>query len=263
MTTVRVLSDLHLEFRGFVPPPAPADVVVCAGDIDVGARGMEWARSRFPDTPVVYVAGNHEFFGARFDDTLVALRTTAARLGIHFLDAGEVVLAGVRFLGATLWTDFELYGAGPERIEQSMHDAKRYMRDYRAIRWGEQGKFRPHHSLSLHREQVRWLGQKLREPFAGATVVVTHHLPLRQSVHPRYEGDALNPAFASDLPHLVRAPACLWIHGHTHESLDYVANGTRIVCNPRGYIPMQPNPAFDPVLVVEASARDGTDQRSG
>jgi len=82
-------------------------------------------------------------------------------------------------------------------------------------------------------------------------VVVTHHLPHRQSIHSKWEGDPLNPGFASDLSRLVRPPVRLWVHGHTHESFDYQVNGTRVICNPRGYVPMQPNTAFDPKLVVE------------
>jgi predicted phosphodiesterase len=255
MPRLRVFSDLHLEFRDWNPPAAQADVVVCAGDIHVGVAGLEWARRRFAETPVIYVAGNHEYFGAELNETRAALSGAAARLGIHFLDPGEVVLAGVRFLGTTLWTDFELYGDEPEQVAQAMHHAKRLMRDYRTIRCGAQGKFRPEHALALHHEELRWLEQTLQEPFAGATVVVTHHLPHRHSIHPRYEGDLLNAAFASDLARLVRPPVQLWIHGHTHESMDYVVEGTRVVCNPRGYIPMQPNPAFDPMLLIDVSER--------
>ena len=81
-------------------------------------------------------------------------------------------------------------------------------------------------------------------------MVITHHLPHAMSVHAKYAGDPLNPAFASDLSALVRQPVQLWIHGHTHESMDYQIDGTRVVCNPRGYLPQQPNTAFDPGLVV-------------
>jgi Icc-related predicted phosphoesterase len=98
---------------------------------------------------------------------------------------------------------------------------------------------------------VKWLERKLTEAFDGPTVVVSHHLPHRQSIHPKYQGNPLNPCFASDLARLVRAPVALWIHGHTHESMDYVVNGTRVVCNPRGYVPMEPNPSFDSMRVVD------------
>jgi predicted phosphodiesterase len=250
---IRVLSDLHLEFRDWMPPAADADVIVLAGDIHVGVRGLEWARQRFPATPVIYVAGNHEFYGGQMPQGVAALREAALRLGIHLLDADELVLGGTRFLGATLWTDFALYGAGPQ-LMRAMNDARRGISDFRLIRYGDAGVFQPEHAREIHLAQVRWLEGKLTEGFDGATVVVTHFLPHLQSIHAKYEGDLFNPAFATDLGRLVRSPVTLWIHGHTHESFDYVVNGTRVVCNPRGYLPMEPNIAFDPKCVVEAAA---------
>lgn len=250
---IRVLSDLHLEFLDWTPPPVETDVVVLAGDIHVGVHGLEWAREHFPTTPVVYVAGNHEFYGARLQDVLAALREAGKRLDISVLDGDALILSGMRFLGATLWTDFALYGAQPRQIAHAMADAKYGMNDFRVIRYGETGLFRPEHAREIHLAQVQWLEEKLAATFTGATVVVTHYLPHRQSIHRKYDGDSLNPAFASDLAHLVKSPVALWIHGHTHQSCDYVVNGTRVVCNPRGYLPMEPNPAFDPILVVELS----------
>jgi predicted phosphodiesterase len=248
---IRVLSDLHLEFCAWTPPAADADVVVLAGDIHVGVRGLEWAREQFPATPVIYVAGNHEFYGEQVNEVLAALRKVADRLGIYLLDADELVLGDTRFLGATLWTDFALYGTG-SRLLGAMNDAERGMNDFRLIRYSDVEFFRPEHAREIHLAQVRWLEGKLLEPFDGSTVIVTHYLPHARSIHPKYAGDRLNPAFASDLSRLVGPPVKLWIHGHTHESFDYVVNGARIVCNPRGYLPMEPNRAFDPKFVVEA-----------
>lgn len=248
---VRVLSDLHLEFADWDPPAAQADAVVLAGDIHVGTAGLEWARRRFPDGPILYVAGNHEFYEFELPTMLAELRATASRLGIHFLDGDESVVAGVRFLGATLWTNFELNGGAPGEMARAMSDAKLGMLDYRLIRRQGSELLRPEDTRDVHRAQAAWLGERLGDDFAGPTVVVTHYLPHRQSIHPKYAGNRFNPCFVSDLAHLVRAPVALWIHGHTHESLDYRVDGTRVVCNPRGYLPREPNPAFNPALVVE------------
>lgn len=248
---IRIASDLHLEFFGWTPPSADADVVVLAGDIHNGVSAVEWAVRHFPDTPVVYVPGNHEYYGGRLQDVLAELRKEASRLGVHVLDGDQVVLNGVRFLGATLWTDFALYGSAPPALGQAFADAEAGMNDYRLIRYGEKGLFRPERAREIHLERVSWLEAGLAAPFEGPTVVVTHHLPHLRSIHPKYARSPMNPSFVSDLSHLVRAPVALWIHGHTHESVDYVVNGTRVVCNPRGYLPMEPNPAFDPRLVVE------------
>jgi predicted phosphodiesterase len=251
---IRVLSDLHLEFDVWTPPAADADVVVLAGDIHIGARGLEWAREQFPSLPIIYVIGNHEFYGGQMQQVSAALRAAAQSLDIHLLDTGELVLDGTRFLGATLWTDFALYGTGP-RLLSSMNDARRAISDFRMIRHGPTGILRPEDAREMHLVQAKWLEGKLAEDFDGPTVVVTHFLPHRRSIHPKYEGDEFNPAFASDLAHLVAPPVTLWIHGHTHESFDYVVNGTRVVCNPRGYLPIEPNPAFDPLFVVDTDAR--------
>jgi calcineurin-like phosphoesterase family protein len=89
-------------------------------------------------------------------------------------------------------------------------------------------------------------------PFDGKTVVVTHHAPSSQSVHPRYANDLLTPAFASNLENLMDGDrAALWIHGHMHDPFDYEIYGTRVVCSPRGYAPNSLTPEFRPDWVVE------------
>ena len=250
---IRVLSDLHLEFQDWTAPPVTADVVVLAGDIHVGAGGLPWARRQFADSPLIYVPGNHEFYGGEMEATLQQLRRVAAAHDIALLDGDAIAIGGVRFLGATLWTDFALYGGDPSAIAQAQADARRGMVDYRRIFRQGTDKLQPDDTRLIHQRQAAWLAQQLAQPFDGATVVVTHHLPHALSVHPRYEGDRLNPSFASDLSALVRAPVQLWIHGHTHSSIDYRIDDTRVVCNPRGYLPQEPNTEFDPELVVSVT----------
>jgi Icc-related predicted phosphoesterase len=251
---IRVLSDLHLEFQAWAPPPASADVVVLAGDIDSGAEGIRWGREHFPESEIVYVPGNHEFYGSEMQDMLGKMRRAAKQSGVHLLDADSVEIDGVRFLGATLWTDFALYGAEPKDIARSMAIGQSMMADYQAIRWKDTGTLAPDDTREIHQLQRAWLNRELAKPFAGSTVVVTHHLPHARSVHAKYRGDPLNPSFASDLSALLRPPVKLWIHGHTHESMDYEIGGTRVVCNPRGYLPQEPNKRFNPKLVVGVSA---------
>jgi predicted phosphodiesterase len=251
MTRFRVFSDLHLEFCDWDPPPADAEAILLAGDIGVGAQGLEWARRHFPRTPVIYVPGNHEFYGAELPDALSTLREASKHLDIHFLDGDECVLGGTRFLGTTLWTDYALYGSAEADLDRAMADAEDEMNDFRMITWAGGDRLTAELVREIHRSNVEWLADRLEQPFAGPTVVITHHLPHRQSIHPKFEGTRFNPCFASDLDHLVRAPVSLWVHGHTHESLDYEVNGTRVVCNPRGYLPAEPNVSFDPLGRVE------------
>ncbi len=248
---IRVMSDLHIEFFDFEPhSEVPADVVVLAGDILTEHYGLQWARRRFPDMPIVYVMGNHEYYDAHYERVLDRAREEAVRLQIHLLEKDQVVIDGVRFLGTTLWTDFEV-----EEPQLPRHLAYRYangsMTDFSVIRFKDH-MLSAQDSRELHIEARAWLTNRLGERFEGKTVVVTHHLPHRASIDAQFHRHPLNPAFASDMPDLVRPPVDLWIHGHTHCSCDYEpVEGTRVVCNPRGYGPSDLNEEFNEYLVVD------------
>ena len=245
-----VLSDLHNEFVEFKPVDTGADVVVLAGDIDHGDKGILWARRIWPDRKIVYVIGNHEYYRRDFAETLALLRQSASDQGVLLLEDNETVIAGVRFLGATLWTDFEYFGA--ENRSEAISVGQRLLNDFKLIQFGQQGPFTAELSIDLHKRSLAWLTARLEEPFEGQTVVVTHHLPSSKSVPERFRGTPLSSCFVSNLDYLF-GKMDLWIHGHTHDSFDYVANGTHVVCNPRGYISSRgaENAAFDPAKVVE------------
>lgn len=250
---LQILSDLHLSFSGMDVPQADADVVVLAGDIARPEDAVAWA-SAFA-RPVLYVPGNHEFYGGSIDRTLQELRRLCADAGIHFLDGDALVIGGTRFLGATLWTDFVSFDEASQG-ELPVQAALRFVRDFARIRTSaaSEALFAPADSMRLFERYAAWLEQQLQEPFAGPTVVITHHAPSRRSISRRFAGSPINACFVSDLERLMgRDRVALWIHGHTHDSFDYVVNGTRVVCNPRGYARdgINENRAFDPKLVVE------------
>ena len=228
---LHVLSDLHTEFADFTPPDTDADVIVLAGDIGVGPKGLDWAARHFTDRPVVYVPGNHEYYG--HDLSLIDQLQSAAPKNIHVLNDDAVTLDGVRFLACTLWTDFKLHGES--EVWFARQRARQLLTDFEVIRNGRR-RFTPEDSVELHETSRAWLQRELGQPFEGPTVVVTHHLPAAQSVAEQYANDPLNPAFASSLEDLIEeyCPG-LWIHGHTHVPCDYRLFDTRIVCNPRGY----------------------------
>ncbi|MGH8681065.1 MAG: metallophosphoesterase, partial [Burkholderiales bacterium] len=228
----------------FEPPPADADLVVLAGDIDNGAAGIEWAEGRF-DAPVLYVAGNHEPYDGEFHATQAALHAAAGRTGVRFLDCGEAVIGGVRFLGCTLWTDFALYGEAGRKLALEKYAG--WLVDFRAIRWRDR-MFAVDDFTARHQAEREWLTARLVAGFVGPTVVVTHHPPHPGSIAPKFATHPLNPAFVSNLEDLM-GRAQLWIHGHTHAALDYTVRGTRVVCNARGYPGEKTE--FVPDLVVE------------
>ena len=248
---LHILSDLHLEISGMQPHSASngADVIVLAGDIHKGAKGIRWAREVWPDNPIIYVAGNHEFYGGESGDVLEMMRKAAEETGVHFL-GGELTIDNVRFLGATLWTDFLLFGA--EQQEKCMAAGHRGLNDFRAIKNGGRP-FTPQDSLDLHKASRAWLTEKLAESFDGKTVVVTHHAPSRGSLADRFAQDPVSACFVSELDHLVEQ-ADLWIHGHTHDSFDYRVGKCRVICNPRGYEFASGGPEnfdFAPTLLVD------------
>ncbi|MCX9157773.1 metallophosphoesterase [Niveibacterium sp. 24ML] len=249
---IQILSDLHLEFAPWTPPQADADVLVLAGDIHVGTQAADWItlhRNRLP-RQIVYVAGNHEFYRGEWAQVMRRLR--ALRLtGLHFLENSSAVIEGVRFLGATLWTDGALHG-DPEGALA----CGGYMNDYRAIR-GEDGVLlSPWDTMRWHARSRDWLDRNLDMPYEGPTVVVTHHAPSLQSIAPQYLDDPVSAFFASRLDAMLDGRAALWVHGHTHASSDYRVGETRVIANPAGY-PLtnggRENPAFNPALVVEVA----------
>jgi len=228
---LHVLSDLHTEFADFSPPATDADVVILAGDIGVGFGGIEWASQQFPDAFVVYVPGNHEYYG--HDIGLTNEIRSSAPANIRVLNNDKLELDGVRFLGCTLWTDFKLYGEG--KVWFSERTAQTSVRDFTSIRNGNRT-FTPGDSVGHHKTSVAWLVNELEIAFDGPTVVVTHHLPASRSIASQYRNHHLHPVFASHLEGIIeKYQPVLWIHGHTHVACDYEAYGTRVVCKPRGY----------------------------
>jgi len=244
---LHVVSDLHAGFAPFDRPDTGADVLVLAGDVDTGVRGMEmaarWARGR----PVVYVAGNHEFYGESIPRHLQKLAGAAKGTEVRFLENQAAEIGGVRFLGCTLWTDFDLFG---RRMVDAVA-AQAAMNDFRSIRVDPQHRrFHPADAMAMHAASLRWLVDRLAEPFDGPTVVVTHAAPSLRSVKPAYRRDPVTAAYASNLDALLDGRAALWIHGHTHFCCDYTAGGTRVIANQRGY-PHEDTGGFDPAFTVE------------
>ena len=235
-----VLSDLHLESRPCnIDVPADTDAVVLAGDIAEGTAGIAWALESFPGLPVIYVAGNHEFYGGEVEAATEAMRAAAAGTNVVFLEKAGYVLWGIRFLGTTLWTDFSLF-AGDDEAEQawSKADAANHVPDFdtriRCIADGRSVPLTPDIAQRWHRHSTRMafpgVGQALlrqngrRYPSRSVSALGTRLL----CRHPA------TPAYASRCDGLV-AQADLWIHGHVHQACEYTVGKCRVVCNPRGY----------------------------
>lgn len=253
---LHILSDLHLSFQGMERPDTDADIVVLAGDIARPREAAAWALGF--DKPVLYVLGNHDFYGSGIREAAGELQRLCRDTHVQVLDDRAVVIGGVRFLGTTLWTDFRLFGEGDPRT-QAMAEGQRFLRDFSRIRHDvppADAVLTPQDTADLFDGHARWLAQELSQPHAGPTVVVTHHAPSPESIHPRFADSVLNACFVSRAEHLLDAARVqLWIHGHVHDSFDYRVNGTRVVCNPRGYARdgVNENASFDPRLTIEVT----------
>jgi Icc-related predicted phosphoesterase len=238
-----IVSDLHGEIWPpdyDVPENLGFDVAMFAGDIHTGPEAVRWLRGQraLRDKHVMFVAGNHEYYGRILEDSAAQIRDAARGTNVTFLDADAVpVIDGVRFLGCTLWTDYRF------EADSQAHGfrAGKMMNDYKFIRTrgGEEfpAPFTPVAAFKRHVAERRWLTDRLAEEHDGPTVVVTHHGVHPGSLHDRFADDgAINASFITDLSATIaeHQPA-LWIHGHVHDSHDYTVGETRIVCNPHGY----------------------------
>ena len=271
---IQLLSDLHLEANpDFMPTQAAdADVLVLAGDIGsyqdnsaLSAAGdTDFGLQRFSPqhgwpTPVLFVPGNHEYDGLDFDAAHGRLQETCARLGITWLEREVLHMGGVRFVGTTLWTDFDALGplagqALPDPAsaqfpthfhhpnspytrqlkarEKAFRAANHYLRKTGTTRQGQAWLAEPMREQALLCQD--WLNQALATPFDGPTVVVTHFAPSLHSADPRYGLVPGTAGFCNALDHLL-PQAQLWLHGHLHCPSDYRHKGCRVVANPLGY----------------------------
>lgn len=270
---IQLLSDLHLEVHPhFVPEAARgADVLVLAGDIGSYQNGSQLADDDFGltrfsplhgwPTPVLFLPGNHEYDTFDFDATHARLRETCERLGMIWIEREVVLLQGVRFIGTTLWTDFDALGpdANDSKAtigqllaarEKAFRAANFYLRKTGTTRNG---------ALMLAQEIRQqalvcqaWLKQALLVPFEGSTVAVTHFAPSLRSVDPRYGLTPGSAGFCNALDDLLPL-ARFWLHGHLHAPSDYVHRGCHVVANPLGYARKSEQAGFIPRLLIDIS----------
>lgn len=255
------MSDLHVELtRGWDLPPVgerpPFDVMIVAGDLVTRMeRGVRWLLERVADRMVLYVPGNHEMFGADIDRTVEKARQAAAGSNIRILQNGSETIGDCLFVGATFWTDFELFG----NRAYAMNRAGEVMNDYRRIRkrcYAE--RLRPIDTVVRHRESREFIARTIRATSARRKVVITHHGCVRQAVRQGMEDDIISAAYVSDCPELLDG-VDVWIYGHTHERREFRLCGKRtlIISNAKGYGPWMPienkweNASFDPNCVIE------------
>ena len=285
---IQIFSDLHTEFAAFTPRiDGDVDVVVLAGDIGSHPRMLHrWAALCEPcGAHLVFVAGNHEFYGRHHARWLLQFREEAEAVSgamagrVHVLEHDAVAIGGVRFLGATAWTDFTACGDDPDRVAQAMFEARFCMADFGEIlvsrtqggagAGGEPTRMTPEHQAALSRAARAWFTERLLEPFDGPTVAVTHHAPALACIdtpahRAKFPASLLDAAYANSWDCVGRqgepallGPACdlarpadLWVYGHSHVAASAQHGRTLCVSNPRGYPGESGSTGFDPNRIL-------------
>ncbi|MEJ8835475.1 metallophosphoesterase [Ramlibacter sp. AN1133] len=274
---IQLMSDLHLEGHpSYRPRPAPeADLLVLAGDIGSYQRNSKLEDSDFGlarfsprlgawPVPVLYVPGNHEYDNLDFDATHERLRASCERLGITWLEREVHVAGDVRFVGTTLWADFDALLHRPGQPEPTLQDAlKQRHKAFRAANFYLQKAAAMRHGEMMlaqgWREQAlvceAWLREALAQPFEGTTVVVTHFAPSLRSHDPRYGITPAAAGFCNSLEDLLEQ-AQFWLHGHLHCQHDYVERGCRVVANTLGYAGKGEQEGFRETFVLDLARLD-------
>lgn len=245
---IHIVSDLHREFGYNDFDLNLADVLILAGDTDLGVKGISWLKSLPLDIPIIYVLGNHEYYKGAYPKTLYKIKDAASNSNIHVLENESLEIDHVCFHGCTLWTDFSLKGnpAAYGSLCQSR------MNDYKKIRLGDNyAKLRSIDTFRIHQTSRQWLTESLSVSEAKHNIVVTHHAPSIRSLPIKYLDDPISAAYVSDMEDLIiKHQPSYWIHGHIHTPVNYKIGNTEIICNPHGYINELYN-GFNNNIVIE------------
>jgi len=273
---IQLASDIHLEcFKQKEDwpqiPIADADIIILAGDIGEGLTGMEYAieQSERLKKDIIYVAGNHEYYGHDYFELKNQLQRKAQGTRVYFLDNNIVIKNETKFIGCTLWTNYvdgnndlmEIAYLGMSDFNNIMANhwwdttQAKEMGNKRIGNYGILGAFIPEICFEEHQKSIKFIMEELDKSFEGKIVIVTHHAPCRESIRDLvisksvYEKSKWIPrmrdelginyvaSYASDLSDLFvkySRHIDLWAHGHIHQKLDYAYKGIRVVNNPRG-----------------------------
>lgn len=254
-------SDVHREFHPDIPnwlPPLPSecDVMILAGDIADSRYAIDTVMriaDALPASTILFIAGNHEFYGVSIDNQIMQFRQAFAdEPRIHYLENDSITIGDVRFLGCTLWSDFNVLGK--DYVRPSMKEAERYIADFQMIRdKAGSSPFLPISAVQRFRESRDWMIKSLKEPTDHKTVVITHFPPCAETRHQAIPTDILTPYFQANCRGIIeKFQPDVWIYGHNHYSLDITIGKTLVTSNQLGY-PEEASsiPPFNPEKCIE------------
>jgi len=242
------LSDLHTEFGNPNIIIPGVDVIILAGDVGVGNKGVKWIKEHIKETPVIYVLGNHEYFGNKYPSLLNKLKESTRNTNITILENESFEIGNVIFYGCTLWTDYEIF----DQSRITGYECEQVMTDFKKIRIEPSySKLKYTNIIRIHKKSLKWLNESLIYNVNKINIIVTHHAPSIKSVPENQKSKIETAAYVSNLEKFIEdSKPHLWIHGHTHVSSDYKINNCRVICNPYGY-PDERNNKFKDNLIIE------------
>lgn len=264
---LREMSDAHLEIAPYYVPPMVGDedtVMMLSGDIctahSLGGNVHLFFESLRRFKAVVYIPGNHEYYREHIDKGDGKIKDWLKEHGydnVHYLNMDSIVIDDVAFVGATLWTDI---GRGNPIAKI---DVENGLNDYRVIRAAGYRRLRGNDTICKHILHKNYLFEKVQEYRSigvRRTVMLTHHAPSELSVHPKYKGSHLNPAYFSNLEdEILDKGADYHFHGHTHDNFRYTLGATEVICNPRGYAQILRKNDFIEMMDMEPVDPDNPD----
>lgn len=251
-TTLGIVSDLHTELwtaddfcsLGLTirDRTKDADIILLAGDIGAGGKSIFAAHMLFPDKQVCLLAGNHEFYGNDHDSVIAEMEQAAAQFpNVHFLNRGVFQHDNIRIVGATLWTDFNLFGTQPLSMTAAStrtHYTRGFRTPYPDFWWiRDKNDFvTASQMLEWHVRDKEWLMLELDKPFDGHTVMMTHHAPVSFAVQEKHKTKPTTPCYASQFEEeLLNKNIGTVVWGHTHHCVDVTIEQTRFISNQVGY----------------------------
>lgn len=268
---IGLISDAHLDISKGLEMPG-GDVLIIAGDACESkslinefhsTKALPYSGGSFPCydffkfecakyKKVFYVMGNHEHYRGKFWHTYSDLAQVMPD-HVTILEDQCEEYEGVLFIGSTLWTDMNKFDP------ITLASIGNYMNDYRSITFQDlqnntYRKMRPMDTVGMHLRSKQYIEQTVRNNFNKPVVVITHMAPTHMSVNVKYKHENItNGAYCSDLSDLILDNPNIktWVHGHMHDPCDYMMGDTRVICNPRGYVPWEKDNGFDPNFTFE------------
>lgn len=221
-----ILSDVHTEFR--VPEiivPVETDVIILAGDIGVyGEESLKDFLHKMNEynKPVLYVLGNHEFYGTSNIDYLHVMEwfrnLEKEFCNLIILHNETVIVEGVNFVGTPLWTNFD-DDFWMEKVSQ------------KSISDFVESCFTTKDYIQMYEESEMFIASNIVPEMIN--VVITHFPPLEELTNPKFP--KYNSYFNNRMGWVCNLDVDLWVYGHNHWSLDKEINGVHFASNQLGY----------------------------